>query len=63
VVRVLVEGIDEGIEGRAEHQGPEVDGTTLVQGATDAQVGDLVTAVVVATDGVDLIARVQGAQP
>ncbi len=63
VVRVLVEGIDEGIEGRAEHQGPEVDGTTLVHGATDAQVGDLVTAVVVATDGVDLIARVQGAQP
>ncbi|KRE96215.1 ribosomal protein S12 methylthiotransferase RimO [Nocardioides sp. Soil774] len=63
-VVVLVEGIDEEdgtVEGRAAHQGPEVDGTTLLTDADDARVGDLLTATVVATDGVDLIARVDGA--
>jgi ribosomal protein S12 methylthiotransferase RimO len=52
-VTVLVETVDG--EGRAEHQAPDVDGTTLVRGE-GLQVGDLVTAVVVGTDGVDLIA-------
>jgi ribosomal protein S12 methylthiotransferase RimO len=53
VVDVLVESADG--EGRAAHQAPDVDGTTLVHG--DVQVGDIVRAVVVDTDGVDLIAN------
>lgn len=54
-VQVLVERIDaDGVEGRAEHQGPEVDGTTRI--AVRASIGDLVDAVVVASDGVDLVA-------
>ncbi|MDX6198386.1 MAG: ribosomal protein methylthiotransferase [Actinomycetota bacterium] len=52
VVDVLIESADG--EGRAAHQAPDVDGTTLVDG--DVQVGDLVRAVVVATEGVDLVA-------
>ena len=63
-VVVLVEDVDDEdgtVEGRAAHQGPEVDGTTLLTDADDARVGDLLTATVVATDGVDLIARVDGA--
>lgn len=57
-VEVLVERIDdETTEGRAAHQGPEVDGSTyLLDG--DAQVGDLVRAVVVESEGADLYARV-----
>jgi ribosomal protein S12 methylthiotransferase RimO len=50
-VRVLVDG--EGGEGRADHQAPEVDGTTTVAGARR---GELVDAVVVASEGVDLVA-------
>ena len=59
---MLVETIDEDgtVEGRAAHQGPEVDGTTLLADAAYAQVGDLVTATVTGTDGVDLIAHVDG---
>jgi ribosomal protein S12 methylthiotransferase len=73
-VEVLVEAVDaeessastwagpEGprlIEGRAAHQAPEVDGsTTLVGAVTGLRVGDLVTAVVTGTEGVDLIASV-----
>lgn len=61
-VSVLVESLEDGlVEGRAEHQGPEVDGTTLLELADGAQVGDIVVAQVVATDGVDLIARPTGA--
>jgi ribosomal protein S12 methylthiotransferase RimO len=62
-VEVLVESIErtpEGllVEGRAACQGPEVDGTTLLQDvASDVALGDLVGAVVVASDGVDLVAR------
>lgn len=56
-VRVLVERVDdEGVEGRAAHQGPEVDGTTRI--ACSAAVGDFVDAIVVACDGVDLVAEV-----
>ncbi|MFG1623296.1 MiaB/RimO family radical SAM methylthiotransferase [Kribbella sp. NPDC049227] len=45
-------------EGRAAHQGPEVDGSTTVIGLPDGvNVGDIVSAKVVGTDGVDLIAE------
>lgn len=57
-VRVLVEQVGaEGSEGRAAHQGPEVDGVTRI--AVSANVGDLVDAVVVSADGVDLVAEVR----
>ncbi|MBO0844973.1 MAG: radical SAM protein [Nocardioides sp.] len=56
-VVVLVETVDDGaIEGRAEHQGPEVDGTTRLVSGRYA-VGDLVPAVVVASEGADLVAE------
>ncbi len=56
-VRVLVESVDGGVaEGRAEHQGPEVDGTaTLVGASGPIRPGDLRDAVVVAAEGVDLV--------
>ena len=55
VERVLAPGV---VEGRAEHQGPEVDGTTTVRLAAGpgAAVGDLVTARVASSAGVDLVA-------
>lgn len=57
-VRVLVERINnDGVEGRAAHQGPEVDGTTRIN--TSARVGDYVETVVTAADGVDLVAQVR----
>ena len=58
-VEVLVEAVTgDGLEGRAAHQAPEVDGATLVTDApVDAQVGDLVRATVTGTAGVDLAAR------
>ncbi|MFV2209578.1 30S ribosomal protein S12 methylthiotransferase RimO [Actinomadura sp. LOL_016] len=46
---------DGGFEGRAAHQAPEVDGTVVVRGAGLA-LGEIVTARVVGSDGVDLIA-------
>ncbi|MBU2111513.1 MAG: MiaB/RimO family radical SAM methylthiotransferase, partial [Actinobacteria bacterium] len=60
LVEVLVESVeDDEVVGRAALQGPEVDGTTLLDGLDDTTVavGDLVRAEVVATDGIDLIAR------
>ncbi len=42
--------------GRADHQAPEVDGTTEVRSTRLLQPGDLVSAVVTASDGVDLAA-------
>nr|WP_221378669.1 30S ribosomal protein S12 methylthiotransferase RimO [Actinoplanes polyasparticus] len=63
VVEVLVDTVEGGeIEGRAEHQAPEVDGsTTLVPGEAGADLtalrpGDFVRARVTATEGVDLVA-------
>ncbi|WP_299034919.1 30S ribosomal protein S12 methylthiotransferase RimO [uncultured Pseudokineococcus sp.] len=67
-VRVLVEELsdepDESgadvVVGRAEHQGPEVDGSVdvvLPQGAPRPRVGDLVEAVVTGSAGVDLVAE------
>ncbi len=70
-VEVLVESIADStgglvVEGRSAHQAPEVDGSTLLVGATSAsqggidlaslRVGDVVTALVVGSDGVDLLA-------
>lgn len=58
-LHVLVEGVDEDepgtAVGRAAHQGPEVDGMTLLPGV-DAVPGQWITAVVTETMGVDLIA-------
>ena len=51
-VSVLVETADG--EGRALHQAPDVDGTTTVVGAP---VGTVVTATVVSSEGVDLVAQ------
>ncbi|MBM7520088.1 30S ribosomal protein S12 methylthiotransferase RimO [Nocardioides nitrophenolicus] len=68
-VEVLVEELDPDgtgdgtVEGRAAEQGPEVDGTTRVLGVPEARVGDIVRAVVVDSDGVDLIAEPAGGQP
>ena len=63
LVEVLVDTVEDGeVEGRAEHQAPEVDGsTTLVAGDLGVDVaalhpGDLVRARVTGTEGVDLIA-------
>jgi ribosomal protein S12 methylthiotransferase RimO len=59
-VRVLVEHLDgDAAEGCGEHQGPEVDGTTTLVGVgRTLRVGDVVDAVVVASEGVDLVAEV-----
>jgi len=61
-VDVLVESVDGGTaEGRAAHQGPEVDGTTtLVDLPAGVRVGDFVPALVTASDGVDLVASAGG---
>jgi tRNA A37 methylthiotransferase MiaB len=66
-VSVLVESLDteDGLaaEGRAAHQGPEVDGTTALESVpAGTRVGDLLDAVVVAAEGVDLVARPMGSQ-
>jgi ribosomal protein S12 methylthiotransferase len=56
-VDVLVESVEDGVvEGRAEHQAPEVDGTTTLLGCPDTPVGAMVTARVVSAVGVDLVA-------
>ncbi len=57
---LLVESINHGrAEGRTENQGPEVDGTTSVP-AGGLAVGDLVPVEIVASEGVDLLARAVG---
>ena len=61
-VSVLVEEVDAEtgeISGRAAHQGPDIDGVTLLTGSVDDLApGALVTATVVATEGIDLVAEV-----
>jgi len=62
-LRVLVEEVGpDGVEGRAGHQGPEVDGAVRLAGdpaeLAKVKVGDLVDAIVVQSEGVDLIAEV-----
>jgi ribosomal protein S12 methylthiotransferase len=62
-VEVLVEGIDEDTDeltGRAAHQGPDVDGATILRlgpGVQAPAVGQIITAVVFDTEGIDLIAE------
>ena len=58
-VEVLIEDVLAGTaDGRAAHQGPEVDGTTSIVGLPgDARTGQLWRAVVVASEGVDLVAE------
>jgi ribosomal protein S12 methylthiotransferase len=61
-VEVLVEAVDEedGAIGRAAHQAPETDGQIRFTGATSGdglQVGRMVVAKVVGTEGVDLVAE------
>jgi ribosomal protein S12 methylthiotransferase RimO len=60
-VVILVESLEVGddgtmAEGRADHQGPEVDGTTRLTHGRHA-VGDLVPAAVVSAEGADLVAE------
>src|SRR4051794_17083979 len=62
-IEVLVESTEDGVvEGRAAHQAPETDGSTVVRGAGDVQVGDLVRCVVDGNDGIDLLATVVDAR-
>ena len=62
---VLVESVEDdedsagGVEGRGAHQAPEVDGSVSLVGETGGlAVGDFVTATVVDSHGVDLVAEV-----
>jgi ribosomal protein S12 methylthiotransferase RimO len=63
IVEVLVEGIDQDsdeLTGRAAHQGPDVDGATILRAPAGVQppaVGEIITARVVDTEGIDLIAE------
>jgi ribosomal protein S12 methylthiotransferase RimO len=50
-------------EGRAAHQAPEVDGTTMVLGADGGRPGDMVRARFTAADGADLVADALAAAP
>ena len=57
MVSVLIEDEAEQ-EGRAEHQGPDVDGSTFIKSRNKYRVGEYVDAVVSDVLGVDLIAQV-----
>jgi ribosomal protein S12 methylthiotransferase len=63
LLQVLVEGIDEDTDeltGRAAHQGPDVDGATILRlrpGAQAPAVGQIIAARVVDNEGIDLIAE------
>ncbi len=59
---VLVDDVDADGEvlGRAAHQGPDVDGAVRLIGADALRRGELVAAFAVDSDGVDLIAEVDG---
>ena len=50
-------------QGRAAHQAPEVDGVTTVRSQAPLAVGDMVSAVVVESEGVDLIAEARLSAP
>jgi hypothetical protein len=47
------------VTGRAEHQAPEVDGDCELTGEPTPATGELVTGVVTASDGVDLVVEVK----
>ena len=63
LVEILVEEIDDEsgeVWGRADFQGPDVDGSTILlmaEGAATPAIGDVVPAVVVDTEGIDLVAE------
>ncbi len=57
---VLLEDGEDELVGRAAHQGPEVDGVVRLVGARGLERGDLVPALVVDTEGIDLLAEVSG---
>jgi hypothetical protein len=50
-------------QGRAAHQAPEVDGVTTVRSPAPLTVGDIVSAVVVGSEGVDLVAEARVSAP
>jgi MiaB/RimO family radical SAM methylthiotransferase len=55
-IEILVESTaGDVVEGRGEHQAPEVDGTVTLDG--EHAVGELVLAMVTGADGVDLVAK------
>nr|WP_245599445.1 30S ribosomal protein S12 methylthiotransferase RimO [Nakamurella lactea] len=61
-IEVLIDEIDDQdggrtVVGRGAHQAPEVDGSTTLTDADGLELGDLVLATVIDTDGIDLIAR------
>ena len=56
-LRVLIEDEAEQ-EGRADHQGPDVDGSTFIKSRNKYRVGEYVDAVVSDVNGADLIAQV-----
>ena len=56
-VRVLIEDEAEQ-EGRADHQGPDVDGSTYIKSRNKYRIGEYVDAVVSDVNGADLIAQV-----
>ena len=56
-VQVLVEEVGDEVTGRAAHQGPDVDGSVRLEtGSRAVAVGELVEAVVTASEGADLVA-------
>ncbi|MEV5774288.1 30S ribosomal protein S12 methylthiotransferase RimO [Streptomyces antimycoticus] len=59
VVEVMVEEIDDtgAVLGRGAHQAPETDGQTLLSTDGEPEVGRMVEAKVIATEGVDLVAE------
>jgi tRNA A37 methylthiotransferase MiaB len=63
-VEVLVEErLEDGAYlGRAAHQAPEVDGATTVFSASALTIGDLVTATVTGSEGVDLVAEARASR-
>ena len=56
-LRILIEDAGEQ-EGRADHQGPDVDGSTFIKSRNKYRVGEYVDAVVSDVNGADLIAQV-----
>ena len=55
--RVIVESVEDGVEGRTQYQGPEVDGITLIENVDGATIGDMIDVEFVDTDGIDLVAH------
>jgi tRNA A37 methylthiotransferase MiaB len=57
-IRVLVEGVeDDEAVGRGEHQAPETDGQVILTSHEGLEPGSIVSAKVVDTEGVDLVAE------